>query len=528
MTSRLVDPEGFDWAPTTFPEAPLDIAGYLPVTMAIEERDIYQLEADAKTVDAQGRSEEALRLRRAAEQLRTAKQHGLRASGKRHHLKIENCFTPWPLLKYENIMALLKPEPLATGVMERQMVPFQEGRTPRACQKWPELKGLVHDWSDQCDLKNSLSCHRRPAPFARVYGTSRHPRAVRHEQQIYSGIDAGSCITLGIHASVNDALEVLDIPARYVDSSGSGRTEADLRVVIYGGEEERTWVPQEVKLDDQVHIPDGLHYVDAVRQGGKSFEAVRQNIAQTFMYMVEERAMYGILNTKTKYVFFQRDSDVASGRVRISETFDGETEPVGPILVWIAAMAAGGSGKKQRVLPHIEHELLEIGQTRHRGHNFLLREGKCCGQDALFKVFDFFKRPEALATLEEEAGIYERMATIQGAYVPSILQVGLSYGGGMGFMAMSAGGPSLAGGCSTLEHDQAKKALQQVHACGVLHGDVNASNFIRAADGSSHQNGILVVDFVESIYLSSLRWEAKAEEIMQLEQALTCPKPDAL
>ncbi|KAK9841581.1 hypothetical protein WJX74_008255 [Apatococcus lobatus] len=309
--------------------------------------------------------------------------------------------------------------------------------------------------------------------------------------------------------------------------------------------------------------------------------------------------MYGILNTKTKYIFLKRDPDIASGRVYISKTFDGEKKPVGPILVWIAAMAAdqaplprgdnlptplekrwvttrapdsdsdgegdvgsgpgpssppqdadggssraragpssntrqaskracrstaGGSSKKQRVLPHIEHELLEIGRTCYHGHRFLLREGKCCGQDALFKVFDFFKRPEALATLEEEAGIYERMTTIQGAYVPRILQVGLSYGGGMGFMAMSAEGPSLTGGCSPLEHDQAKKALQQVHACGVLHGDVNASKIIRAiprADGFTRQNGILVVDFVESIYLPCLRWEAKAEEVMLLDQALS-------
>ena len=60
--------------------------------------------------------------------------------------------------------------------------------------------------------------------------------------------------------------------------------------------------------------------------------------------------MYGIINSKTDYVFLKRDPDVSSDRVIISETFNGQVEPIGPFLVWIAATAAA-----QALIPHGDH-----------------------------------------------------------------------------------------------------------------------------------------------------------------------------
>ena len=116
---------------------------------------------------------------------------------------------------------------------------------------------------------------------------------------------------------------------------------------------------------------------------------------------------------------------------------------------------------------------------------------------------------------------------LQAEYVPKVLRYGLTHGGGMAFMAMTAGGSSLQSGCTKEEAEMAKMALGQVHACGVLHGDISAANFIRTlplATGPMPPGSIFVVDFSESVHVKKLKEKAKADEMSQLDRALNiCP-----
>ena len=67
----------------------------LEATVAKVEHEMYQLEADIRTADAQGRAEAARQLRRKEEQLREKELIALRASGKQHHLHLPHAETQY-------------------------------------------------------------------------------------------------------------------------------------------------------------------------------------------------------------------------------------------------------------------------------------------------------------------------------------------------------------------------------------------------------------------------------------------------
>lgn len=64
------------------------------------------------------------------------------------------------------------------------------------------------------DVEVILSSARRPKPRSKTYGTEHHPDGIIHVGQLYS------TITDSMYAAANDALALLNIPARYVTASG--------------------------------------------------------------------------------------------------------------------------------------------------------------------------------------------------------------------------------------------------------------------------------------------------------------------
>ena len=49
--------------------------------------------------------------------------------------------------------------------------------------------------------------------------------------------------------------------------------------------------------------------------------------------------MYGVLSTKLLWTFFKRNADPSQGGPQISRTFNAHHESVGPVLLYLAAMA---------------------------------------------------------------------------------------------------------------------------------------------------------------------------------------------
>lgn len=64
-----------------------------------------------------------------------------------------------------------------------------------------------------------------------------------------------------------------------------GKSQCDLRLVIYEAGTERSGVMHEGKLEAQVRLGQDQHYADAVNDP-QAFDGVKQPLAQVYMYLV--------------------------------------------------------------------------------------------------------------------------------------------------------------------------------------------------------------------------------------------------
>ncbi|PNW88095.1 hypothetical protein CHLRE_01g013900v5 [Chlamydomonas reinhardtii] len=115
-------------------------------------------------------------------------------------------------------------------------------------------------------------------------------------------------------------------------------------------------------------------------------------------------------------------------------------------------------------------------------------QGVLGGLPAAVKLVDLWQQLEGRELLQHEVGIYGELQPLQGSYVPQLLGYGYC-DGWQYFLATSLEGPSLnrEDGWTLGEavtRAGAFAALDAVHACGVLHGDIALRNFVLAASHS--------------------------------------------
>ncbi|PNW84306.1 hypothetical protein CHLRE_04g229050v5 [Chlamydomonas reinhardtii] len=112
-------------------------------------------------------------------------------------------------------------------------------------------------------------------------------------------------------------------------------------------------------------------------------------------------------------------------------------------------------------------------------------QGAVGGRAAAVKLVDLWRGPEGKEALQHEARIYQLLRPVQGTHVPELLGFG-TCDGWQYFLATSLEGPALSSeeGWALGEEvtcAAAFAALDAVHRCGVLHGDIALRNFVLAA-----------------------------------------------
>lgn len=68
------------------------------------------------------------------------------------------------------------------------------------------------------NVQEGLERHRAPAPMAQMYGQADTADAIDEEPQVYPAI------TFGLHAALNAALRILDVPVKFVNVRGESLT----------------------------------------------------------------------------------------------------------------------------------------------------------------------------------------------------------------------------------------------------------------------------------------------------------------
>ncbi|PNH00045.1 hypothetical protein TSOC_014152 [Tetrabaena socialis] len=112
-------------------------------------------------------------------------------------------------------------------------------------------------------------------------------------------------------------------------------------------------------------------------------------------------------------------------------------------------------------------------------------EGAVGGRAAAVKLVDLWQGPEGKEAVLREVRTYQLLQPLQGVYVPHLLGYGFC-DGWQYFLATSLEGPTLTSEEGWALGEEATcaaafAALDAVHRCGVLHGDIALRNFVLAA-----------------------------------------------
>ncbi|KAG2489304.1 hypothetical protein HYH03_012136 [Edaphochlamys debaryana] len=112
----------------------------------------------------------------------------------------------------------------------------------------------------------------------------------------------------------------------------------------------------------------------------------------------------------------------------------------------------------------------------------IVAEGAVGGRSAAVKLVDLWQGPEGKEAILREVRIYQLLKPLQGVYVPHLLGYGFC-DGWQYFLATSLEGPNLDSEEGWTVDEEATcaaafTALDAVHRCGVLHGDVALRNFV--------------------------------------------------
>jgi hypothetical protein len=197
--------------------------------------------------------------------------------------------------------------------------------------------------------------------------------------------------------------------------------------------------------------------------------------------------------------------------------------------------ARGKSGPRSRTKPphvHVNRSLDDyymsdystrvrrlIGSGR-TGHTELLTYGEPTQRRSVVVKFGCVaKDPDLEEDLEHEANIYSALGAVQGKFVPSFLGAGLdSVVSNLYTLSTTPEGVSVDAldGISEDEISAAMVALDAIHKCGVLHGDVRTANVL--VNREEKPSKVTLVDFGMSSMMVDI---AHPDSLAAMEQERT-------
>lgn len=149
---------------------------------------------------------------------------------------------------------------------------------------------------------------------------------------------------------------------------------------------------------------------------------------------------------------------------------------------------------------------LHLGEVLGRGLTGSIRAGQLAGRRVAVKMTSPANELDDVWLLLNEVAKYQRMAALQGRYIPHLAAHGWTDNGGAYFLAMSiVDGEQLTkvkveGKRKVEVRRAAMAALAEIHAAGVVHDDVRAPNLMvrrRAAKGECQ---VALLDFGLSFF----------------------------
>jgi predicted Ser/Thr protein kinase len=175
---------------------------------------------------------------------------------------------------------------------------------------------------------------------------------------------------------------------------------------------------------------------------------------------------------------------------------------------------------------HRQH--LQLGAALGEGAAGAVFEGVYDDQRVAVKVMGQCSLWEPYGSYQYEHRVYQQLQVLQGSCVPRVLGHGLIAFYNEYFLALELlHGTPLARLPQPLEPavwDGAVAALRQVHALGVLHGDVRLENFVAVPVGAEGEVRwrVVVLDF-DRAYLSASS-DALRKERAELRRRLGAPR----
>ncbi|KIY99337.1 hypothetical protein MNEG_8623 [Monoraphidium neglectum] len=179
------------------------------------------------------------------------------------------------------------------------------------------------------------------------------------------------------------------------------------------------------------------------------------------------------------------------------------------------ADASGASGGQKAGSSEQEHAASALELTGKR-----LGWGKCGGvnvgwfhgQPAAIKAIDLSKQGSLLPALQAEVAIYDRLKPLQGVCIPVLYGCGFWNYRNTYFVATSIVAGKQPGRSTREGRQAAEQALRQIHARGVLHGDIRRPNIFVAVVDGRWEAWIIDFDFATA----SSDADAQAAELAEL------------
>jgi len=144
------------------------------------------------------------------------------------------------------------------------------------------------------------------------------------------------------------------------------------------------------------------------------------------------------------------------------------------------------------------------------------------GKILLFKGADIFNQKKLLSYVQHEVLIYKHLHKYQGRYLPSVRWTGTLAGVLFGFAMDYLNCPNLSksGSFSKEERSIIKKramrALNAIHSCGILHGDIRPENILVSKTRKSFRVYFIDFEFAQCLPVESSKFSKEKEHLLSL------------